>query len=141
MVSLANLLYTVFITMTDVDKSNEMSIEKSSYLMVSQELGRGRYFDLRNTLMSEGCNAAPWYKVNSHCNSITPERISVTLREEVGVVGYRFKFKDVCTYIVSRSLLAAQVTGATVPANLYIGGKYGTDGSGGHYRERQYIAI
>ena len=40
MVSLANLLYTVFITMTDVDKSNEISLEKSSYLMVSQELGR-----------------------------------------------------------------------------------------------------
>ena len=35
------------------------------------------------------------------------------------------------------ALLAAQVTGATVPANLYIGGKDGTDGSGGHYRRAQ----
>ena len=64
--------------MKDID-SKEMNIEKSSYIMVSQELGRGHYMDLRSTLLSDGFATQPWHKVNAHCHAITPERIPVTL--------------------------------------------------------------
>ena len=135
--TLAKLLYTVFISMTDIEQQNEMNIEKSAYVLVSQELGRDRYHNLRNTLVSEGLSAQPWYKVNAHCNTITPPRIPVTINAEDGVVGYRFSFKDACKYIVNRNLLAAKITAETVPDEIYIAGKDGTDGSGQHYRRAQ----
>ena len=78
--ALAKLLYSAFISMSDIEQSNVMSIEKSAYMMVSQELGRDRYTDLRSTLMSEGFEAQPWYKVNAHCESITPKRIPVIIK-------------------------------------------------------------
>ncbi|CAL4069202.1 unnamed protein product, partial [Meganyctiphanes norvegica] len=116
--SLAKLLYAVFISMTDIGHSNEMCMEKSAYIMISQELGRDRYQDLRSTLLSEGFEAQPWYKINDHCNSITPERIPVTINDQDGVTGYRFRFKDVCTFIVNRSLLTTQDSVDTIPDKL-----------------------
>ena len=99
--NLANMLHTVFISspMSDISTTRVMSIEKCSYIMVSQERGRDRYSDLRHTLMSEGIEAQPWYKVNAHCNSITPVRIPVTIDPEEGVIGYRYKFNDACTFL------------------------------------------
>ena len=132
--NLANLLYTVFISMTDIGTSQQISVEKSAYMMVSQELGRDRYSDLRHTLMSEGCEAQPWYKVNAHCNAITPERIPVTIDPDEGVVGYRFHFEDACKVFVHRALLSVDMSDDEVPDNLYITCKDGADGSGQHFR-------
>ena len=130
--ALAKLLYSTFISMSDIEQSNVMSIEKSAYMMVSQELGRDRYTDLRSTLLSEGFEAQPWYKVNAHCESITPERIPVIINKNEGVCGYRYSFTDACKYSVNRALLASNID--SVPDKLYIGGKDGSDGSGQHYR-------
>ena len=132
--ALAKLLYTVFISRTDIASHCEMGIEKCTYIMVSQELGRNRYSDLRHTLMSEGCEVQAWHRVNGHCESITPERIPVVINPNGAHIGYRYRFKDVCIYFINRALLAASITGATVPDKLFIGGKDGTDGSGQHYR-------
>ena len=93
---LAKLLYSVFISMTDIEKSNHISIEKSAYMMVSQDLGRDRYTNLRYTLLSESVEAQPWYKVNEYCESITPERIPVIIDDNEGVCGYRYSFEAVC---------------------------------------------
>ena len=134
MTALAKLLYSVFISMSDIEKTNVMSIEKSAHMMVSQELGRTRYTDLRSTLLSERFEAQPWYKVNAHCESITPERIPVTLDQNEGVCGYRYSFRDVCTYFINRAILTTTIDASNVPDKLYIGGKDGTDGSGQHYR-------
>ena len=140
--SLAKLLYSVFICMTDIDMPNVMSMEKSAYMMVSQELGRDRYTDLRSTLLSEGFEAQPWYKVNDHCESITPERIPVILDQDEGVCGYRYSFEEVCKYFVNRALLAANIDSSNIPDRLFIGGKDGTDGSGQHYRRATvHVAI
>ena len=141
--SLAKILYSVFIGMSDIDQcKNAMSIEKSAFLMISHELGRDRYQDLRSTLMCEGLEAQPWHLVNDHCNSITPERIPVNIDPSDGVIGYRFEFEQVCTYIVNRALLAANIDVANVPTHIYIGGKDGTDGSGQHYRRAQvHVAV
>ena len=128
--NLANLLYTVFISMTDIGTSQQISTENSVYMMVSQELGRDRYSDLRHTLMSESCEAQPWYKVNAHCNSITPDRIPVTIDPDEGVVGYRFKFEDACKLFVHRSLSSVNMAQDKVPDNLYLTCKDGADGSG-----------
>ena len=135
--TLAKLLHSVFITPTDINQDNELDIENSSQLLVSQELGRDRYQNLRNTLVSGGFGAKPWYKVNAHCNTITPVRIPVTIDDQDGVIGYRFNFKDACTYIVNRSFVAAKLTAETIPDQIYIAGKDGTDGSGQHYRRAQ----
>ena len=130
--SLAKLLYTVFISMSDI-KGSTMSMEKSAYMMVSQELGRDRYTELRSTLMSEGFEPQPWYKVNAHCEAITPERIPVILHQDEGICGYRFSFKEVCKYVVNRAFLAADID-SDIPDRIFIAGKDGTDGSGQHYR-------
>ena len=138
--SLAKLLYTVFISLSDI-KSSTMSMEKSAYMMVSQELGRDRYTELRSTLMSEGFEPKPWYKVNAHCEDITPERIPVILHQDEGVCGYRFSFKEVCKYVVNRSFLAADI-GSGIPDRIFIAGKDGTDGSGQHYcRATVHVAV
>ena len=131
---LAKLLFAVFISMSDIDRSEEMSIEKSGYLIVSQELGRDKYQDLRNTLLSEGVQPQPFYKVNTHFESITPVRIPVTIDPQEGQIGYRFNFEEACKYSVYRALLANNVTADKVPDDIYIGGKDGTDGSGQHFR-------
>ncbi|CAL4120500.1 unnamed protein product, partial [Meganyctiphanes norvegica] len=111
-------------------------------LMISQELGRDRYLSLRSTLMSEGFEPQPWHKINDHCNSITPERVPVIIDQNDGIIGYRFDFKEICKYIVNRSLLAANVSVANVPEHIYIGGKDGADGSGQHYRRAQvHVAV
>ena len=137
LVALAKLLYAVFISMTDIKQNNELTLEKSAYVLVSQELGRERYHNLRNTLVSDGLGAQPWHKVNNHCNSITPKHIPVTLDDQEAVLGYRFSFKDACTYIVNRSLLAVNIDPKSVPEQIYIAGKDGTDASGQHYRRAQ----
>ena len=140
-VNLAELLYSAFSSMKDID-SKDIPLEKCSYLMVSQELGRERYMDLRNSLQSEGNTVHPWHTVNAHCHEITPEHIPVTLDISEEVIGYRFKFTDVCKYFIHRALQAAQVTVDNVPDKLYIGGKDGTDGSGQHYRRAQvHVAV
>ena len=135
--TLAKLLYAAFLVQGDIEDPREMSLEKSTYMMVSQELGKNRYMDLRNTLSSEGFTPKPWHKVNEHCHAITPVRIPVTLDAAEGVVGYRFGFEDVCKYFVDRALQAAQIPADKVPSRLYIGGKDGTDGSGQHFRRAQ----
>ena len=133
-VNLAGLLDRVLISKSDISISRDIGIEKSAYMMVSQELGRDRYGDLRHALMSEGIEPQPWYKVNAHCNSITPERIPVIVDPNEGIVGYRFHFSDVCKYFVSRALMCVNITGDNVPDKLYIAGKDGADSSGQHYR-------
>ena len=47
-----------------------------------------------------------------------------------------------CKYIVQRALLATNTDAASVPSNIYIGGKDGSDGSGQHYRRAQvHVAV
>ena len=110
-------------------------------MMVSQELGRDRYTNLCSTLLSEGFEAQPWYRVNTYCESLTPERIPVIIDQNEGVCGYRYNFKDVCKYFVNRALLAGNIPSDGVPSS-YIGGKDGTDGSGQHYRRAtEHVAV
>ena len=131
---LAKVLYAVFVSMSEIDESNEISIEKSGYLLASQELGREKYTDVRNTLSSEGIKIQPWHKVNEHFETITPARLPVTIDPDEGQIGWRFNFEDVCKYSVNRALLAKGISADQLPDNIYIGGKDGTDGSGQHFR-------
>ena len=131
--NLANFLQTVFNSMTDIAIPHEIGLDKSAYLLVSQELGRERYADLRNTLTSEGIHMQPWYKVNAYFESITPTRIPVIINQNEGQIGYRFSFIEVCKSSVNRALLANNISKDQIPSNIYIGGKDGTDGSGQHF--------
>ena len=136
--NLTKLLYSIFVcwspSMTDIDQPNSISMEKSTYMMISQELGRTRYRDLRDTLLSEGVEAQPWHKVNEHCEAITPARLAVTIDPAEGICGYRYSFEEMCRLSVYRAILAANVPLDSVPDRMFIGGKDGADGSGQHFR-------